>query len=408
MGAGRRDPWPVAALLLLLAGAGFAGTAQAGSARNPGKAAAAAKAVKATPIPSYQIEALTTAGMGAMAMGGAAVLRMMLGGAPAPGTTSNRTLELRLESPRVVPDPRAEHRIPAGLAMGEALPLQSISFDKGEPPTLPQEPPSEGKLRMLLFRGCAETAGADQPEITTLTGLTAAQRQQAMAGLKALAALPGAVDASGTSGRWPPTTESPPVPPQGSLVGGHAVVSTYAPEIRFQVSASHDFLAPVALNSEAAASGAQRLSWQVVPTALGYQATASGAGKQEGDIVIWTSSEAPRDDSWVPGDLRAPEAARLVQRKVLLPPERTSCAISAQAMAAMQGGTVVTFTAYGDTLLLASPKGEPAWRLSLERRSTATRLVGAALGSPGRGAENGEPGQEQPKRRRGFNPFSLF
>ncbi|MFM8277968.1 MAG: hypothetical protein ACKN89_13475 [Cyanobium sp.] len=36
-------------------------------------------------------------------------------------------------------------------------------------------------------------------------------------------------------------------------------------------------------------------------------------------------------------------------------------------------------TAYGDTLLLASPQGEPAWRLSLEQRSTA-RSRQAAVG----------------------------
>ena len=103
--------------------------------------------------------------------------------------------------------------------------------------------------------------------------------------------------------------------------------------------------------------------------------------------------------------LRAPEAARLVQRGVLLAPERTTCAVSAQAMAAM-GAAMVTFTAYGDTLLLSSPQGAPAWRLSLERRSTATRLLGEGMGrlDPGSG-----DGQEAPDPKGGgLNLFRLF
>lgn len=349
--------------------------------------AVAKPAAKLTPIPTYQIEALTTTGMGPMAMGGDALMQMMMGGPPAMGSNATRSLELRLHSPRVVPNPTAEHRIPPGLALGTALPLTSTSLGRGEAPTWADEQLAQGKGRLLLFRGCAESASADQPEIVSLQGWTAEQKRQL------LQAMPPNVDASGTSGTWPSSTSAPPVPLQASLVGSHTVVSTYAPEIRFTVGSSHDFLAPVALTSAPAAAGAQRLSWQVLPTALGYQATATGAGQQEGDIVMWTSSEAPRNDSGVPGDLSTDEAARLVQRQVLLPPERTSCAISAQAMAAMQGITMATLTAYGDTLQLRSPKGSPAWALSLERRSTATLPLGLPM---------------EAEKGKGFNPFGLF
>ena len=367
---------------------------------------AAPAAVTTTAVPSYRIEAVTTSGMGAMATGGAGMMRMMLGGRPAIGTTTSRSLELRLESPQVVANPTAEHRIPAALGMGTALPLRSLSLGKGERPTWKEPELVEGKGRMLLFRGCAESAGADQPEIVSLQGLAAEQKRAVLAGLAALAAMPQAVDASGTTGSWPDAGDPPPVPPGGSLVGAHTVVSTYAPEILFQVAGSHDFLAPVVLTSAAGPGGSQGLRWQVVPTALGYQASAVGPGRQEGDIVIWTSSTAPRNDSWVPGDLRAPEAARLIQRQVLLPPERTSCSISAQAMAAFQGMAMVTVTAYGDTLMLSAPQGAAPWQLSLERRSSATRPVGdGAAMLEGGGSSDSEP---RPGKQRGFNPFSLF
>lgn len=74
-------------------------------------------------------------------------------------------------------------------------------------------------------------------------------------------------------------------------------------------------------------------------------------------------------------------------------------------MAALQGGAMVTLTAYGDTLKLSSAAGQPAWRLSLERRSSATRLVGEGMEM----LEGGASGSEaEPPRERGFNPLRLF
>jgi hypothetical protein len=389
MGAGPRVSWQAAAPLVLLLGAGQALPALAAK---PG-------ARPAAPVATYTIEATTTTGMGAM--GGAGMLQMMLGGRPAMGTT-RRQLELRLQSPQTAANPNAEHRIPAAMAMGTALPLKSGSDSPGEQSReWKEEDIPEAKGRLLIFRGCAESAGAGQPEIITLQGLSKEQRRQALSGLKRLGTASGP---TGTSGRWPSGAEAPAVPQQASLVGNHVVASNYAPEIRFQVGSGHDFLAPVKLTSTPA-GGAQRLSWPIIPTALGYQATATGMGRQEGDIVMWTSSERPMADSAVPDGLRAPEAARLVQRGVLLAPERTTCAVSAQAMAAMGAG-MVTFTAYGDTLLLGSPQGSPAWRLSLERRSTATRLLGD--GMEGLDPGSGE-GQEAPAPKGGgLNLFRLF
>ena len=391
MGAGPRVRWQAAAPLVVLLGAGQSLTATPAAAQ-PG-------ARPAAPIATYTIEATTTAGMGAM--GDAGMLQMMLGGRSPMGATS-RQLELRLQSPQTAANPTAEHRIPAAMAMGTALPLKSGTEHPGEPAReWKEEDIPEAKGRLLLFRGCAESAGAGQPENITLQGLTKEQRRQVLTGLKRLGTATGP---TGTSGRWPSGEEAPAVPPQASLVGNHVVAGNYAPEIRFQVGSGHDFLAPVKLTSTPA-GGAQRLSWPAIPTALGYQATATGMGRQEGDIVMWTSSELPMADSGVPEALRAPEAARLVQRGVLLAPERTTCAVSAQAMAAM-GAAMVTFTAYGDTLLLSSPQGAPAWRLSLERRSTATRLLGEGMGrlDPGSG-----DGQEAPDPKGGgLNLFRLF
>lgn len=394
MGAGQRRIRQAAGPLVVVLGTGLALPALAATPK--------AGAPQAAPVASYVMEAVTSSGMGAMAMGGADIMRMMMGGRPSMNSTS-RQLELQLQAPGKVASPTAEHRIPPAMAMGTALPLRSGSDSPGQPGQWQDKDIPEPKGRLLIYRGCAESAGAGQPEIITMKGLLPEQRRQALEGLRRLAASPGSGGAPLTSGHWPEGNDSPAVPLQASLVGSHVVASNYAPEIRFQVERSHDFLAPVKLTSTAAA-GVQRLSWQSIPTALGYQAMATGMGRQEGDIVMWTSSEEPWSESSVPGELRAPAAARLVQRGVLLAPERTTCSVSAQAMEAMRMA-MLTFTAYGDTLLLTSAMGGPAWRLSLERRSTALRPLGEGLEGLDPGA--GE-GKEEPKKQGGFNLFKLF
>jgi hypothetical protein len=363
-------------------------------------------AAAAPPITTYRIEATTGSGLGAIGMDGPNLMQMMMGDRPAQQVTTSRRLELFLESPGTAPTPTAEHRIPAAMALGAALPLASTTQREVE-----RVPPGEieipdGKGRLLIFRGCGEQAGAGQPEIISLAGVKPDQRQRIMLG--ALEGGPGPTlppgTALGTNGRWPSGDNPPRVPMTASLVGEHRVVSNYAPEIRFPVEASHDFLAPLQVGT-GPAGGATRLNWPAVPTALGYLAIATGAGRQSDDMVIWTSSEAPGDTGSVPDGLRRPEAAALVQRKVLLPPERTTCVVSAEAMAAMPMA-VLTLTAYGDTLLLTSPPASPAWRVAIERRSTATRMLGEGMEKLNP-AGGGEPGQPEAKPR-GFNPFRFF
>jgi hypothetical protein len=391
MGAGVKASWQTAGPLALLIGSALGLPLQAAPAKPGAKAAAA-------PVTRYTIEAVTSSGLGARALSGANMMQMLMGGRPSLDASSRR-LDLRLVSPATATSPTAEHRIPPGLAMGTALPLKGGPEGVGPGGEIP-----EAKGRLLIFHGCGESAGAGQPEIISLAGLMPEQRRLAMMKAFATGAGTGGGDGPrGTRASWPQGDQPAPVPMTGSLVGDHQVVSNYAPEIRFRVEAAHDFLAPVSL-TVTSAGGAQRLSWSAVPTALGYQAMATGGGRQADDLVIWISSEAPWNESAVPGDLRAAEAARLVQRQVLLPAERTTCTVSAQAMAAMPMA-VVTLTAYGDTLIQTSAAGAPAWRLALERRSTATRMVGEGMEGLDPGAGQGA---EEPKKQGGFNLLKLF
>ncbi|WP_411869282.1 hypothetical protein [Vulcanococcus limneticus] len=366
----------------------------------PAPAAPAKRPAPAAPGATYTLEARTVTGLGAGGMGSAEMMRMVMGGG-ASSTTSSRSLELRLQGSRVPAEaPKAEHRIPAGLALGTALPLLSSGPSRG---TEAPEPLERPKGRLLIFRGCGETAGSGQPEVLDLAKLVPDAQQ--------LAALQGAMGKQGgrgvarepaaaaITGTWPNGDSQGALAATASLVGDHSVVSNYAPELRFRVEASHDFLAPLQL-SASPAGAAWRLSWQPVATVLGYQAMATSAGKGPDELVIWTSSSSGWAGSAIPANLDRRSAAQLIAQKVLLPPEATSCSISAQASAAM-AMPVLQVTAYGDPLTVTGPAGATPWRVSLRRESTASRLLMA--GMPG--ADDAAGGEAEPTQPRGFKLF---
>lgn len=349
----------------------------------------------------YRMEADTQSGMGGEASG-MAMMQMLMGqGQPA----VRRSLMLTLSSPRTAPSaPRAEHLIPAGLGLGTALPLVTPSqgVDRGAAPTDDPEL-TKPKGRLVIFRGCAGSPAADEPEVIDFARLLPDQRQLAMQLRTGAATLQQSTPPGGTVGTWPDVGNAPSLPASASLVGEHRVTSNYAPEIRFRVDASHDFLAPVRLQTRGNGE-TMELSWNAVPTALGTQARAFGAGTDEGDVVIWTSSTVPWAESGVPADLDASTARGLVSRGVLMPPEQTRCTISAAAMRQL-GQAIVQFQAYGDTLRIAgAPEGagsSPGWTLTLARESSATLPL---MGMPG---SAGSEGGESPAPRGGGGGWRL-
>jgi hypothetical protein len=185
------------------------------------------------------------------------------------------------------------------------------------------------------------------------------------------------------------------------------VTSNYAPEIAFAVDRNHDFLPPVQLRTSTTGE-AWRLSWQPIPTVLGYQAMVTGPGRQEGDVVIWTSSERSWSESPMLGGfpLATEDGASLVRQGVLMDPERTSCTVSAAVMQQIQVG-VLHFSAFGVPLRLDAPGVNPAWQVHLDRQAMVIQpLVEGLPSSPGDGGAG--PGESESPRGGGGSPFNLF
>lgn len=158
----------------------------------------------------------------------------------------------------------------------------------------------------------------------------------------------------------------------GSLVGAHTVSGSSTPTIAFTLDSRHDFLNPVQLQITPAGA-AWRLRWQPVAGAQGYLAVAAAPGRQEDDLVIWTSSartwgEDPLQDLATLLGGAATGAAAGDEMEVLMPPSQTDCAVSAEARQAMQAG-VLTFLAPAAPQRRQAAGAAPAWRVQVERQA---------------------------------------
>lgn len=299
----------------------------------------------------------TVSGFGAMAFASRA--QMMSGNVP----TATRTLHLELGSTLAPASgaPDAAHDIPPGLQMGRALDLKTPVRERpaeqgpGSPPDLTQI-----KGRLLLFWGCGERVGAGQPLIVDFASVQRGQIPSGLTGATVTVNIPRGPSASTsrTFGEWPhaESRSARSVPQNGSLVGAHFVHGNYTPDIRFNLSADRDFMAPVQLTQAVGPSGAVAMQWTSIPNATGYFATVIGGMMQQGpggqsggqgsDTVIWTSSArkmfgGPMSD-WVPPG----EVARLVSERVFLAPATTTCTVPAEVRTAAPQGMLM-FNAFG-------------------------------------------------------------
>jgi hypothetical protein len=122
-------------------------------------------------------------------------------------------------------------------------------------------------------------------------------------------------------------------------------------------------------------SGAVRLAWNPLPTALGYFATVMGAA-QDNTVVIWTSSASQAAAFVLPDYLPPSETRRLVADGHLMGPERTECVVPQEV--ASQAHGLVQLAAYGDEANFDYPPrpASPQWTVKVRYRSTTSGLLG--------------------------------
>jgi hypothetical protein len=327
----------------------------------------ATAALAAEPAATYRIEATTASSLvptapslGQMLMGG---------GAMGSKREMKRALELRLTAPVAPPaKPEASHAIPAAMAMGSPLSLEGTDGCKpGEcgSQEIRQAVEQMRSRRVLLYWGCEAKAGAGQPQSLEAGGNPLLQGMEEV--LRQDKVQPAAP--STTSTDWPNRGDGRLLPAQASLVGDHLVRSNYAPEIRFPLTPTQDFLGPLNL-SATPTGGATDLSWTRVAGVVGYKAMAMGLHEKESaPMVIWVSSRGGEAASQADSTAKL---QALVGSGGLLGAERSQCTISAEATRAL-GTAAVTLEGYAGAIRLNPAPGQV---VRLERSSASTAMLG--------------------------------
>lgn len=342
---------------------------------------AAFGAEKQKPYPHYWMSIATTSqsipGMTAEASG----LAAMFGGKNMFGP--RRTLQLQLESPRKpTGDPKADHELPKTQNAAITLPLLTPTEEKtGYVPSERRETTEQyekPKARMLVYWGCGETVGKGQPKVIDTATMTPVDFAKAFAGRATTRQTPPAPRQGWTYGEWPNKDDRTEIPPESSLLGTNIVKSNYTPALSFTVDKKRDFMAPVEFAPlQKSASGALKLEWKPVPTAIGYFASAIGHNQESEETIFWSSSEVAEtgfalQDYLTPGDV-----TRFIKDKVIFDPSKTSCTIPPIFTEKQVG--MMQFIAYGEELNLTYPpkpkdpkkRWDIEWSAKLRVKSTA-------------------------------------
>ncbi|MGN7929016.1 hypothetical protein [Sphingopyxis sp. 22461] len=318
-----------------------------------------------------------------------------------------KNLSLQLGSARRSPAPSAEHLPPQALRAGDRLPLVTPAGAAprvdGKPDYRPG-PPDAPKGRIELYWGCGENAPAGQPVVIDLATMKpgAASPFGAIPNVKAM--VPPSAGRHATYGEWPGDKNGTRVPRAASLVGDHVVQGNYSPEMRFAVAGGNDFLAPLAPRNSELASGAVKVSWPALANARGYIMTVTGA-REDGTIVMWTSSAVRMPGMALPDYLEQSDIARLVQQRILLAPDATECVVPS-AVGKASESAMLMMTAYGPEANYGSPREASAgWGVKLRTKATHMSMLGVDLASLMGGGDtdsDAPAGDAKPKKKRGL------
>lgn len=356
------------------------------------------------PVARYDVKAGTISGTAAM--GGGAMMGMMLGGRG--GNNVQHELLLRLGSSEAAKgEPKAEHILPAGARLGKSVLLSTPKVEREENDQLPQKP----KGRLFVFWGCGANAPKGQPVVIDFAKAAAGQ----MPGGIWTGTIPRdrgpSMQNSRTFGHWP-YQDGKFIKPDSSLVGAHRIISNYAPEIAF--TATRDFMQSLQATARPQPTGASLLSWNSIPGATGYLAFVTGGRMAQngvGDMVIWTSSATRQFGGGLSDWLSPAMVAGLVRDRTILPPTATSCIIPMEVRQAMPDFAAGTLTAFGPEENFSYPP-RPAsastpwkleWTARIRHRSVANWIEAKGMSMGAMGAQDtqgnqGQQNQEPPKR----------
>lgn len=292
----------------------------------PARASAAPAQAVTGPVATYWMSTTTESGLPGMSAGGGGmgnIMAMMSGR----GGGVQKRLHLELQSSRQAASPSAFHTAPADLGVRAPLPLRtSPPSGPGErPDRQPNDTPDFGRARLLVYSGCGAETKPGQPMVIDISrdGVTGMGRLTgALTFNGAIGPMPGP---NRTYGDWPHGDNRETIGPNASLVGTHTIRGNYSPDIDVTLTPQQDFMEALQLTGTSPGDPAG-LGWNALTNARGYFASTMGSA-ENGDIVIWSSSETPVFPYMMPTWLTDGDLTRFLRDRTLLPAETTQCRI---------------------------------------------------------------------------------
>ncbi|MCB2065974.1 MAG: hypothetical protein KDE15_04955 [Erythrobacter sp.] len=359
------------------------------------------------PTARYTMDAGTLSGMAAMGQGGGGIMAMMRGGAP----QAAHELVLRLGSSQSPSggSAQADHFMPEGMRLGRSVPL-----------TYHRTPasggtPQQGELprgRLLLFWGCGEHAGANQPLVIDFAQLARGEIPPGLyaSGLNLPEDWSVRPDNSTTYGDWPNSDDGRHVDGAASLLGHHRVAGNYSPEIAFDLG--EDFMPALTPTGTELRSGAVAMHWNALERATGYYAWAIGAGQNQRDMVWWTSASSQQFGGPFADWISPSAARRYIEAGTLMPPSQTDCTIPAEVRQAAGEGFMSSLYAYGPQVDFSYPprprnaaaSWHPDWIARVRFRSMSMVIPGMDMGAMGMGAASQGATTAEPAAPAGLPP----
>lgn len=243
------------------------------------------------------------------------------------------------------PGVEAAQNVPAGLKLGDKIPLLPILPEKVVAVATEPRPEKEyestyerPKGRLLFYWGCSTTVRPGQPRIIDLSKLSADSAQafgNAFGGKYAPDR--GAKVREGYD-VFPNERDQRSLPRGASLVGEHRIVGDNVPEsFRFNLGPSHDIMPAIELQSQGSLKDSMGLDWAQVTNAKAYFLNAMGSAGD--DMVFWSSSDMPDTGMGLFDYLSNATIDKWVKEKVLLSASVTHCDVPKGIFAAAEGDT---------------------------------------------------------------------
>ncbi len=315
-----------------------------------------------------------------------------------------RVLDIALYN-RLKPGVEASQAIPAGMGMGDSLPLvpPKAEVREPEPGEMPREHQQERpKGRILIYWGCGENVRAGQPKVIDLARGNPADWGSAFAGRYS----PDRGARVGPAyALYPNERNRVNLSRDSSLVGSHEVLGDGVPaSFKFSLGPGQDVMPAIDLQTHGGLKDSITANWGNVTNARAYYLHAMGQ-LGDNDMVMWSSSETGDTGMGLFDYLANATIDRWLKDKVLLPPSTTSCAIPRGIFTATDGkpsqGAMLRMMAYGGESNFAHPPRpadpkavwEPDWAVRVRVKSQTMAMLGEESGGRRSAAGRSRPQQ---------------